>query len=323
LKTKPGLSYTNLDGYLQKALHHREEEHLLRKLPAQAKALIFVPTITSGLAEEALSSSDGWGGSTGSRLISGNSKQAEATEAFLADFHQAEAALIFNSGYDANVGLFSALGNRHALILYDELVHASIHDGLRLSLAKKIKFRHNDVAHLQQLLTRHQAETVYIAVESVYSMDGDQAPLKALAELAELCGAGLVVDEAHATGVYGEKGEGLVVADGLAHRVYARVHTFGKAIGLQGAVVVGTNVLKNYLINFSRSFIYSTALPPALYSHIQERYLAMNRPELRKRLDNNIVLFRNTFGAAWPDGVRCIEFLAHSIGYYSGERESF
>lgn len=299
------MSYTNLDGYLQKALHQREVEHLLRKLPAAAQGIDFSSNDYLGLAKEALSAFDAWGGSTGSRLISGNSKEAEDTEAFLADFHQAEAALIFNSGYDANVGLFSALGNRHALIFYDELVHASIHDGLRLSLARKIKFKHNDVAHLAHLLARHKAEAIYIAVESVYSMDGDLAPLVELAKLAEAHGAGLLVDEAHATGIYGEKGEGLVVASGLAHQVYARVHTFGKALGLHGAVVVGSRVLTHYLINFSRSFIYSTALPPAIYRHIRERYTSLCKPELRGNLEEKIALFRNLFGGVWPEGVAC------------------
>ncbi|WP_128547456.1 aminotransferase class I/II-fold pyridoxal phosphate-dependent enzyme [Larkinella soli] len=200
-------------------------------------------------------------GSTGSRLLAGNTALAEELESEMASFHAAEAALIFNSGYDANVGLLAGLPQRGDTLLTDELIHASMIDGARLSVAHRHKFRHNDPGDLEDKL-RRSTGTVYVAVESVYSMDGDLAPLSDLAGLCDRYGAALIVDEAHATGVFGPAGQGLVQALGLQNRVFARVHTFGKALGVHGAAVVGPAVLRDFLINFARSFIYTTALPP-------------------------------------------------------------
>lgn len=202
-------------------------------------------------------------GSTGSRLLSGNSIEAEALEETIASFHQAEAALLFNSGYDANVGLISCITNRHTTILYDELCHASIIDGIRLSQCnRKYKFAHNDMNELEELLKKYKDPgAVLVITESVFSMDGDTAPLTDIVTLCEANNAQLIVDEAHATGVFGPQGRGLVCELGLQQRVFARVHTFGKALGCHGAAVVGTILLKQYLINFARTFIYTTALP--------------------------------------------------------------
>ncbi len=202
-------------------------------------------------------------GSTGSRLLSGNSPLAEELEQRIAAFHGAEAALLFNSGYDANVGLLSCISNKHTTIIYDELCHASIIDGIRLSIAPhKFKFRHNNLASLDRKIQANKSNgPLIVVVESVYSMDGDIAPLP---EIVQLCGDNevqLIVDEAHATGVTGDKGEGLVGKSGLQEKVFARVHTFGKALGCHGAAVVGSDLLKQYLINFARPFIYTTALP--------------------------------------------------------------
>lgn len=199
-------------------------------------------------------------GSTGSRLLSGNSTYIESLETFLADFHQAESALIFNSGFDANYGLLSALPYRGDTIIYDELVHASIHDGIQKSLATSKMFAHNSTDALEQIL-QTSLGLKYVVVESVYSMDGDFSPLKTIASLCEKYDAALIVDEAHATGVFGPKGEGCVVDLGLADKCFARIHTFGKAIGAHGAVVVGSDALKQFLINYCRPFIYSTAMP--------------------------------------------------------------
>jgi 8-amino-7-oxononanoate synthase len=202
-------------------------------------------------------------GATGSRLISGNHKLYEELEHFIADYHQAEAGLIFNSGYDANVGFFSAVPQPGDIVYADELVHASIRDGLKMTRAACSYFSHNDLADLEVQMQKHPGNK-FIAVESIYSMDGDFAPLLELVKLADKYGANLIVDEAHATGIFGSKGEGRVVQLGLQNRVYARVHTFGKALGGHGAVVLGSGVLREFLINFARSFIYTTALP--LYS---------------------------------------------------------
>lgn len=199
-------------------------------------------------------------GATGSRSISGNTAYAEELEKFIAEFHNAEAGLLFNSGYDANLGLFSCIAKKDDTLICDELIHASIIDGCRLSYANRFRFAHNDVNDLVKKL-QHAKGNIFVAVESVYSMDGDIPPLKEIASLCEQYHANLIVDEAHATGIFGNHGRGLVNHFSLEKKVFARVHTFGKAIGCHGAMVIGSEVLRNYLINFARSFIFTTALP--------------------------------------------------------------
>jgi 8-amino-7-oxononanoate synthase len=194
-------------------------------------------------------------GATGSRLISGNLAYAEELEKELAAFHQAKAGLLFNSGYDANVGLFSSLPQKGDTIICDELIHASIIDGARLSYANRYTFRHNDMESLEGKLK--QAKGIcYVVIESVYSMDGDTPPITDIVKLTEQYGAHLIVDEAHAVGLYSQ---GLISHLGLQHKVFARVVTFGKALGCHGAIILGSNLLRQYLINFARSFIYTTA----------------------------------------------------------------
>lgn len=210
-------------------------------------------------------------GATGARLLSGNSGYAQQVEAEIAAFHQAEAALLFNSGYAANCGFFSAVPQRGDTIFYDEASHASMKDGIRLSFAQSFSFRHNQVPDLRNKLKRAQGD-VYVAVESLYSMDGDFAPLPELAELCQEQGLYLVVDEAHTNGLYGKKGEGLVSALGLEQQVFARVMTFGKAVGCHGAAVVGAQELQQFLLNFSRPFIYTTALPLSSLAAIRQAY---------------------------------------------------
>jgi 8-amino-7-oxononanoate synthase len=232
-------------------------------------------------------------GSTGSRLLSGNTSLAEELEEKIAAFHNAEAGLLFNSGYDANIGLFSAIASRHDTILYDELSHASVIDGIRLSHATAYKFFHNDVAHLESRLRQAKGD-IFIAVESVYSMDGDMAPLEAIAALARRFHAYLIVDEAHATGIFGTEGRGLVNELQLESAVWARVHTFGKALGTHGAIVVGSSALQQYLINFARSFVYTTALPLHALVAIQCAYEEMQQAgEARKKLHMLIKYFQN------------------------------
>lgn len=211
------------------------------------------------------------GGSTGSRLLTGNTAAAEALEAHLAHFHKAEAALLFNSGYAANMGFFSAVPRRGDTILYDEASHASVKDGIRSSFATAWSFRHNDLADLERKLER-AVGAVFVAVEALYSMDGDMAPLSALAALCRARGLYLVVDEAHTNGLYGPNGEGLVADFGLQDDVFARILTFGKALGSQGAAVAGPAVLRDYLLNFSRPFIYTTALPPLTVAGLAAAY---------------------------------------------------
>lgn len=196
-------------------------------------------------------------GSTGSRLLSGNNSYVEALETQLATFHGAESALLFNSGFDANYGLLSTLPYRGDTIIYDELAHASYHDGMRASKATGIAFKHNDVADLEEKL-KTATGLKYVVVESVYSMDGDVAPLEEISAICKKYNAGLIVDEAHAIGTQGIKGEGLA-NDTI--ETLARVYTFGKAMGAHGAVIVGNKQLKEFLVNYCRPFIYSTALP--------------------------------------------------------------
>ena len=234
-------------------------------------------------------------GSSGSRLISGNYELIEETESLITSFHNAEAGLIFNSGYDANVGLLASLAQKGDVIIYDKLSHASIRDGIRLSFATSFSFLHNDLDDLEKKLKAAQdSHNTFVITESVFSMDGDMPPLIQIANLCEQYHAGLVVDEAHATAVIGRQGEGLVQQLDLQHKCFARVHTFGKACGCHGAVVLGSKTLKSYLINFARSFVYSTALPPAAAAAIKASYNifpALN--EERIHLNHLIEFFRS------------------------------
>eukprot|EP00434_Breviolum_minutum_P008756 symbB.v1.2.007717.t1/scaffold479.1/size198797/9 len=230
-------------------------------------------------------------GSTGSRLLSGNSTYCEALETELADFHGAEAALIFNSGFDLNLGLFASLPQPGDVVFFDELIHQSVREGLKLSRANSQQFPHNDVAALRDAITKYQAEAqkaqmkapnIIIAVESVYSMDGHLAPLREFCEVATWCGGSLIVDEAHGTGAYGPEGRGLVSELGLESQVFCRVHTFGKALGVHGAAVVGPKVLRDYLMNYAWPLVYSTSLPLHSLIAIRGAYAFM-RKEATKR----------------------------------------
>lgn len=234
-------------------------------------------------------------GATGSRLLSGQHALMVETEAEIARFHQAPTALLFNSGYAANLSLLSCLPRKGDIVLFDALLHASLRDGLRLSLAKAYKFAHNRVDSLTEALERHAGqEQCFVVVESVYSMDGDCAPLKEIVQLCEKHDAILMVDEAHATGVLGSKGQGLVQELGLAERIPIRMHTFGKALGGHGAAVLAPDWLRSYLINFARPFIYTTA--PSLHSvlAVREAYrlLELRGAEWVSVLQQRIAFFR-------------------------------
>ncbi|WP_417362520.1 aminotransferase class I/II-fold pyridoxal phosphate-dependent enzyme [Galbibacter sp.] len=240
-------------------------------------------------------------GSTGSRLLTGNHKAHENLEQFLAKYHSVEAALVFNSGYDANLGFFSAVPQRGDIVIYDAFAHASIRDGIQLSNAKSYKFKHNDLEDLKNVLQAYKnyQGNLYVVTESVFSMDGDSPDLKAMIALTESFGAYLVVDEAHAVGVFGEKGEGMVQSVDLNNRVFARIVTFGKALGCHGAAVLGSELLKVYLYNFARSFMYTTALSPHSIGVIYTRYGIMGQDksdsfyrQQRSKLLRNIEFFK-------------------------------
>lgn len=230
-------------------------------------------------------------GSTGSRLLSGHYELLQTLENKLAHFHQAEAALLFNAGYNANLSLLSTLARRSDIILYDELIHASMHDGMQLSQASSFPFAHNDCPSLKNLLEQHEGKTVFVLVESIYSMDGDAAPLVQINQLCQEFKAHLIVDEAHSTGTFGKRGEGLCIELGIEKEVFARVHTFGKAIGVHGAAVLGSQLLYDYLFNYARAFIYTTAMTPhtalAVLNSYQEleQYGSLFIAELQQKID--------------------------------------
>jgi 8-amino-7-oxononanoate synthase len=227
-------------------------------------------------------------GSTGSRLLTGNSAYAEELEKQIAAIHHCEAGLIFNSGYDANLGLFSSLPQRGDTIITDELIHASIIDGARLSYANRYTFKHNDLNSLEDKLKQAKGNC-YVVIESIYSMDGDTAPLSDILNVTEKYNAALIVDEAHAVGVY-KYG---LIDETFNKRIFARIVTFGKALGCHGAIVLGSDLLRNYLINFARSFIYTTAPPRHFFASIKMAYqqLADADQEI-ETLKHNIHLFK-------------------------------
>jgi 8-amino-7-oxononanoate synthase len=243
--------------------------------------------------------------STGSRLLSGNSREWESLEAEFADFAGTDAALYFGSGYAANVGLIGAVAGRDDLIFSDALNHASLIDGIRLSGASKIIYPHADVESLEAALREHKAHpgAKLIVTESVFSMEGDIAPIARLAELAEIYSAELIVDEAHATGVHGPKGRGICAAGGLGRKVFASVHTCGKALASAGAFVCGSRALRDYLINRARTFIFSTAMPPYLAGQIRAALkLARGADNQRMHLRTISDVLRQRLAAA---GIEC------------------
>jgi 8-amino-7-oxononanoate synthase len=211
-------------------------------------------------------------GAGGSRLLRGNHPEHEALEEEAAAFFGAESALFFGAGFSANEALLSTLPQRGDLILFDALVHASSHEGMRLSRAETRAVPHDDVEAFAAALARHRAanaeSAAWIVVESLYSMDGDAARLAELAQLAERYGAFLVIDEAHATGVYGPRGRGL--AHGLEGRGNVlTLHTCGKALGLSGAILCLPRVLRDFMINRARQFIFATAPSPLLAASVR------------------------------------------------------
>ncbi|MEO8171812.1 MAG: 8-amino-7-oxononanoate synthase [Sediminibacterium sp.] len=262
------------DDFLNKKLNERKEAHSFRELRLADGKTDFCSNDYLGIVKNSrlqTSNSRLASGSTGSRLLSGNYLMIEEVEKQIAVFHQSETALLFNSGYDANIGLLSAVPQKGDTILYDQLCHASIRDGIRLSFANAFSFAHNDLADLQKKM-EHATGTVFIVTESVFSMDGDLCPLPELVNIAQQNNAHLIIDEAHATGVIGESGEGLVQHLQMQEHVFGRVHTFGKACGCHGAVVLGSIALRNYLVNFARSFVFSTSLPEHSVALIKAGY---------------------------------------------------
>ncbi len=283
------------DDFLRRKLDERVAKQSLRQLQSQTGAIDFCSNDYLGIATHHLLNGEAVqmsSGSTGSRLLAGNYPLITETEQKIATFHQAEVALMFNSGYDANVGLLSCVPQKGDTVLYDYLSHASIRDGIRLSFARSFSFAHNDLHDLESKL-KQATGTIFIVTESVFSMDGDTCPLDALVNLANRYQAHLIIDEAHATGVIGDRGEGLVQHLGYSSQIFARIHTFGKACGCHGAVVLGSEQLRTYLINFARSLMYSTALPEHAVALISKSYdLFPKMREERHHLEFLIQLFQ-------------------------------
>ncbi|ALR30351.1 8-amino-7-oxononanoate synthase [Chryseobacterium sp. IHB B 17019] len=281
------------------ALKKRKENGTLRILNQKSEGIDFFSNDYLGLArnknlqnlllKNVLENPQLLSGSTGSRLISGNSTEAVETENFIAKEHQYEAALLFPSGYNANLALFSTLPTRHDTIVVDEQIHRSVHDACKMSHAKKLKFKHNDPQHLEDILKK-QKGNCYVAIESLYSMDGDIAPIKQIAEIVEKYNANLIVDEAHAFGVFGY---GLVDKFQLKDKVLATVVTYGKALGTHGAAILTNNIVKSYLINFASPFIYTTSAHDFLWMSIKTGYQFLNdNKQLSIKLQENIKIFR-------------------------------
>jgi 8-amino-7-oxononanoate synthase len=293
-----------VDSKLRNKIIQREQEGTLRSLSLFTGCSDFYSNDYLGLSKEKNHFESNQFGSTGSRLISGNSKEALDTEAFLADFFHTESALVYNSGYDANLGFFSSVPQKGDLVLYDEYVHASIRDGIRLSFADSFSFKHNDLSDLRKKLLNFSG-TTYVVVESIYSMDGDLAPLLELANLCTASNCYLIVDEAHACGILGDGGRGLVNQLNLEKDVFARIVTFGKAYGAHGACILGEQKLIEYLFNFSRSFIYTTALPPESYLRIQQNIQLSLLNGLQNKLQEKIQLLRKQLPALWSSSDSC------------------
>ncbi len=309
---------------LARPLAERRANGLARQLAAKPPGLVdFCSNDYLGLARSAelerevaaayaLATAQGQAplvGSTGSRLLSGNNALACAVEEQLCAFYGGESALLFNSGYDLNLGLFAALPQPGDVVVFDELCHNSIREGLRLMRGTSRPFLHNDCDDLERVLRdvarelapagpRGEAANVIVAVESVYSMDGHVAPLARLCELCERFGASLVVDEAHGVGVLGAHGAGLVSELALERRVLARVCTFGKAMGAHGAALVGPALLRDYMINYCRPLIYSTALPAHSLAVVAAAHSFCQRvaPERQRQLRALVDRFRAALG---------------------------
>lgn len=297
---------------LQKKLLEREKNNAIRKLPSKSNLIDFSSNDYLGLAKnqevfhnalELLTAHNLMhNGATGSRLLSGNHMLYTQLEKSLGTYHEVDAALVFNSGYDANIGFFSAVPQRGDIVIYDEFIHASIRDGIRLGNAKSYKFKHNDLEDLKTKILlslrghsgSHNPE-VYIVTESVFSMDGDSPDLRKLSNYCDTNNHHLVVDEAHAVGLLGENGKGLVQELGLQDQVFARIVTFGKALGCHGAAILGSEKLRDYLINYARSFVYTTGMSPHTVATILTAYDYLQTSEgikAQQGLKDNIDYFK-------------------------------
>jgi len=305
---------------MQEKLALRVEEGTFRNLPKENTLYDFSsndylsfarsPELKEKIREELQKHPKHLNGSTGSRLLTGNSKFAEKLEKEIAGHHRSDNGLIFTSGYAANTALFSSVPQKGDTIICDEYIHASVIDGARLSFATRRRFKHNDLEDLEKKI-QQSTGVCFVAVESVYSMDGDLGDLINIAKICVKYGAQLIVDEAHAFGVWGT---GLVDLLNIHHVIFARVITFSKALGLHGAIILGSTELKDFLINFARPFIYSTAPPFSFLVAVQVAYKhLLENPQFQHTLQYKSTLFKANMPAQTqlrstlnPSAIQCI-----------------
>ena len=265
-------------------------------------------------------------GSASARLLTGTLPIYKELETLLATLYNKEATLLYNSGYHANVGISSALNQKGDVIFSDKLNHASIIDGMQLSQGKFFRYPHNDMEALEKLLQRERNnfKNAFIITESVFSMDGDIADLEKIVELKKKYNCNLIIDEAHAFGVFGEKGLGVTEDLGIIQDVDLIIGTFGKAIGSMGAFVVGSRTFIDFLINKSRSFIFSTAIPPInvaftkwiIENKLPQTYKKRKKMiELGKKLGSDSHIIRIIIGEN-QDTIELCEILFHN-GYFT------
>lgn len=286
------------------ALQMRKRTGNLRSLKASVGLIDFASNDYLGFARDSQLSEkmiDEWRklapdqyqfGSTGSRLLTGHHPIMDEIESIIAETHHAEEALLFNSGYTANMGLISTIAKQEDVFFYDAHVHASAHDGMQLSRARTIPWRHNDTTHLEQRLKSiNFLGNAFVLIESVYSCDGSIAPIQEICRLCDRYRVRLIVDEAHATGIIGDNGTGLVSHLQCGNNVFARIHTFSKALGIYGAAILCSTTLKNYLINFCRPLIYATALPIPILIGIKTAYAKLEHTESTRLHLNQLIRY--------------------------------
>ncbi|KAF2754526.1 aminotransferase [Pseudovirgaria hyperparasitica] len=305
------MEQTAVEKRLQSLLDHRQSQSLLRRLTVappgapdfSSNDFLSLSTNkslhTAFFNELSKSQGDFRLGSGGSRLLDGNSSLAQDLERDVALFHNAPAGLLFNSGFDANSGFFACVPRCGDYVVYDSYIHASVHDGMRLSRASScLPFKHNSVTDLRALLERsiktdrlleQGSRDVFLAVEAIYSMDGDLTPLQEIIDLVDQLfpfkNCHIIIDEAHSTGVLGPLGKGLVCQLGLEDRMFARLHTFGKAMASAGAMILCSQTVRQYLINYARPLIYTTSMSyPSLISiKVSYDFLGSGKVEALRR----------------------------------------
>lgn len=294
------------DDFLRERLDARAASDNKRVLPSAIQGADFVSNDYLGLANNQIliqRIDARWQhhtpkqvGGTGSRLLSGNHALYDELESLLQAVFQSESILVFNSGYQANQALIASVASRGERILYDELSHVCLKEGAWLSKADSFSFRHNDLNDLERRLKQDAGTRTFVVTETLFSMDGDFAPIAEMLDLCDNYGAYLIVDEAHSTGAYGAAGGGWLIEQGLADRVFARVYTFGKAMGAHGACIAGSKVLIEYLTNFARSFIYTTSMPPhAVLSLIESFQFLGQHMSLQDDLQGVIRYYQETY----------------------------